>query len=128
MKRLLICLLTGTLLLAMTAGSRGAEDPSGLDPSPLTFTASADYPLPDESTAIHQGRCFWVDGVVTGSGPLRSVSAQIVDEAGETVREAARTFAPEEDVRTYRLLDPTFSADVDCISEELAFQDLSVGG
>ena len=36
MKRLLICLLTGTLLLAMAAGSRGAEDPSGLDPSPLT--------------------------------------------------------------------------------------------
>ena len=128
MKRLLICLLTGTLLLAMAAGSRGAEDPSGPDPSPLKFTASADYPLPDESTAIHQGRCFWVDGVVTGSGSLRSVSAQIVDEAGETVREAARTFAPEEDVHTYRLLDPTFSADVDCISEELAFQDLSVGG
>ena len=47
MKRLLICLLTGTLLLAMAAGSRGAEDPSGPDPSPLTFTASADYPLPD---------------------------------------------------------------------------------
>ena len=129
MKRLLFCLLTGALLLAWTAGSRGEEAPAEPDPSPspLTFTASADYPLPDETSALHQGQYFWIDGTVTGSGPLSSVTAQIVDEAGETVQEAVKTFAPAEDVRAYRLLDPTFAADVDCVSEALRFQDLPVG-
>ena len=126
MKRLLFCLLTGALLLTGTAGAWGAEGASA-PTSSLTFTASADYPLPDEATSLHQGQYFWIDGTVTGSEPLSSVTVQIVDEAGALVQEAVRTFAPGEDARAYSLLDPTFDPDIDCVSEALRFQDLPVG-
>ena len=48
-------------------------------PAPLRFTASEDLPLPDESSSIHKGRYFWIDGAVTASRPIVSVKAQIID-------------------------------------------------
>lgn len=96
-------------------------------PAPLLFTASEDLPLPDGNTEIHKGRFFWVDGAVTAPRPIVSVKAQIVDSKGKTVQEAEKTFAPAEDVREYWLLDLTFSKEIDCISENLKFQSLSVG-
>lgn len=96
-------------------------------PAPLMFTASEDLPLPDGTTSIHKGRFFWVDGAVTAPGPIVSVRAEIVDGKGKVVQEAAKTFAAAEDVHEYRLLDLTFSNDIDCISENLKFQNLSVG-
>lgn len=96
-------------------------------PAPLTFTASENLPLPDESSSIHKGRYFWIDGTVTASRPIVSVRAQILDSKGKAVQEGVKTFDPAENVRAYQLLDLTFSRDVDCVSENLKFQSLAVG-
>ena len=96
-------------------------------PAPLMFTASEDLPLPDENSSLHKGRFFWVDGAVTASRPIVSVKGQIVDSKGKVTQEAAKTFTAAENVREYRLLDLTFSKDIDCISENLKFQNLPVG-
>ena len=96
-------------------------------PAPLMFTASEDLPLPDEASSIHKGRFFWVDGTVTASRPITLVRAQIIDSKGKAVQEGVKSFDPAEDVREYRLLDLTFSKDIDCISEALQFQSLAVG-
>ncbi len=96
-------------------------------PEPLTFTASEHMPLPDEDSQLQRGLYFWLDGVVTGPGPLGSVRAQIIDDRGQTVQEGVKTFAPSEETREYRLLDLTFSKDIQCVSEALKFQDLPAG-
>ena len=132
MRRLLLGILTGAILLLLAPWSRGEAGPSTAPSGEsgsgeMTFTASEDLPLPDETSCLHVGRYFWVDGTVTASRPLGAVAAQILDEQGETVLEASKTFDPTEDVRVCRLLDPTFSKDTDCISEGLRFQDLAVG-
>ena len=96
-------------------------------PAPLLFEASENLPLPDKNSQLQRGRYFWIDGTVRAPGPLRSVTARVVDSKGKTVLEGAKTFSAQEDVRAYRLLDVTFSKDIDCVSEALRFQDLPVG-
>lgn len=96
-------------------------------PEPIVFTASEDLPLPDENSQLQRGQCFWIDGTVTALEPLNSVTARVIDSLGETVLEGVKTFGPEEAVREYKLLDMTFSRDIDCVAEALTFQDLDVG-
>ena len=96
-------------------------------PAPLMFTASEDLPLPDENSQFHKGRFYWVDGTVTAPTALLSVKAQILDSKGKVLQEGVKTFDPAEDVHEYRLLDLTFSKDIDCVSEALKFQSLPVG-
>ena len=118
---------TPTATSAPTATPEPTPEPTPT-PAPLMFTASQDLPLPDENSSVHKGRFFWIDGTVTASRPLLSVRAQIVNGQGKTVQEGTKTFDPAEDVREYRLLDVTFSKDIDCVSEALQFQSLPVGG
>ena len=96
-------------------------------PQPLLFTPSEEMPLPTMGTQVQRGQYFWIDGTVTGSQPIVLVRAEIVSSKGAVVQEGEQRYAPEDNVLSCRLLDETFSKDVDCVAEQLKFHKLSNG-
>ena len=97
------------------------------EPEPITFIESADMPLPDPNGPIMKGQPFRIDGTVQSIAPLLRVCACIKSSGGKVVIEAEQTFAESEAVTECRLLDLTFSNEIDCISENLRFEKLSAG-
>ena len=97
------------------------------EPQPLTFTASEEMPLPTLGTQVQKGQPFWIDGVVSGPEPLLLVRAEILNGKGSPVQQGEQRFSPEDRALSCRLLDETFSPDVDCIAEQLKFQQLPLG-
>ena len=98
------------------------------EPDPITFIASEDMPLPNPDGPILKGHPFTIDGTVRSVAPLTRVHAVIENRSGKVVREAEQVFAASENVTEYRLLDITFSKDIECLSEKLPFEKLSAGG
>ena len=96
-------------------------------PEPLRFLPSQDLPLPDENTPMQKGRLFWIDGYVSSESPLTAVRAVILSKDGKEVQAVEKTFSASEQVKEYRLLDDTFSKKIECLSENIKFQSLSVG-
>lgn len=98
-----------------------------LTESPLVFVESPDFPLPSIETQIQRKRPFWIDGTICAASPITEVLVQILDSHGNLRSEANKFFSVEENLLNYQLLDLTFSSDIDCIAENIRFQDLPVG-
>lgn len=122
MKRAVLFLLSALLLASLLPASAAAETGD-----PITFTESENFPMPDTKTPIPKGHPFTIDGTVRASSPLVRVEAAIKNSKGKVVQSAAQTFEAKDNVTEYRLLDPTFSGSIDCLSEKIRFDKLSAG-
>ena len=98
-----------------------------LSETAVAFIESSDFPLPSMKTQIQRKKPFWIDGTVRAASSITEVLVQIMDDHGNVRCEADKQFPVEDNVLTYQLLDLTFSSEIDCISEDLRFQDLPVG-
>lgn len=122
MKRAVLFLLSALMLLSLLPASGSAETGD-----PITFTESENFPMPGTKTPIPKGHPFTIDGTVRASSPLVRVDAVIRNSKGAVVQSAAQTFQKQDNVTEYRLLDPTFSSSIDCLSEKIRFDKLSAG-
>ena len=129
MKRLL-CLFCAVLLLTplcmprVSAAEPRADEP---DRGAITFTESENFPMPGADGPLPKGHPFSIDGVVKSRAPLLCVKATVKNSRGKTVLRAEQTFAEDENVTEYRLLDPTYSDEIECFSEKLRFERLAAG-
>ena len=129
MKRV-FCLLCAILLLTplwmprVSAAEPYADEP---DRRAITFTESENFPMPDADGPLPKGHPFSIDGVVKSRAPLLCVKATVKNGRGKTVLRAEQTFAEDENVTEYRLLDPTYSDRIECFSEKLRFERLAAG-
>ena len=96
-------------------------------PEPITFTASLDMPLPSPGTQIQKGRPFAIDGLIHSEAPLVRVWATVTEKGGGTVIDTEQVFKASQNVTEYALLDRTFSRSIDCLSENIKFQNLEPG-
>ena len=83
--------------------------------------------MPQPNGPIMKGHPFAIDGTVLSTAPLRRVYAVIKNSGGSVLHEAEKLFEDGENVTEYRLLDDTFSREVECISENLHFETLAAG-
>lgn len=102
------------------------EEPTP-EPEAIAFTASLDFPLPDETTQIQKDRPFWIDGTVDTLSPLVRVGAVVTNEKGKTPIDVSVSFDPSENVTHYEFLDRTFSREITDLSEQIHFQSLGTG-
>ena len=128
MKRVLCLILTVLTLLSvpLLSAADGDPDASG-NRKPITFTESENFPLPNADDPLPKGHPFSIDGTVKSRAPLLCVRAEIADKKGKVVQRAAQTFAESDAVTEYRLLDITYSAGIDCLSEKIRFDRLAAG-
>lgn len=123
MKRVFSLILSLLMLFPLASFLHRAE----ADDGSITFTESADFPLPTASTSIPKGHPFTIDGTVHSDAPLLSVRAVIMD-AGEKVAERAElTFSESDSVTEVQLVDPTYSDEIECLSEKIHFEILDAG-
>ena len=95
--------------------------------APLSFTASPDMPLPAMGSQVQRGNYFWIDGIISSGEPITLVRAEVISSKGSVAMASEKQFSPDEGVRSYRLLDETFSREIDCVAEELRFHKLPLG-
>ena len=127
MKRAVLFLLSALFLLSLQPAVGAADARENGTRSSAVFTASENFPLPDLSHPIPKGHPFTIDGTVRSSVPLVRVCAEIKNGKGKVVQTAVQRFRKSARVTEYRLLDPTFSSDIDCLSEKIRFDKLSAG-
>lgn len=92
----------------------------------FVFEPSLSMPLP-EKYPLHKGMKCTIDGVVKTEQPLVRLWAQTLSSTGKVLDEYEMTFDAADNVTEYRLLDETFSNDIDCFAEGLSFQKLPEG-
>lgn len=92
----------------------------------FTFEESISMPLPGKYP-LQKGMKCTIDGVVKTEQPLVRLWAQTLSSAGKVLDEFEMTFEATDNVTEYRLLDETFSNDIDCFAEKLSFQKLPEG-
>lgn len=96
-------------------------------PEPFVFTASEALPLPNPEDKLQKGRPYHLDGVVSAASPLTDVTVTVRHADGKPVGAYKKSFDAADGVTEYRLLDPTFSNDIECLSEAVPFDKLDTG-
>ena len=96
-------------------------------PEDFTFTPSEDLPLPGGSYSLQKGLPYAIDGTVTSRAPITRLYATISTSKGNTVETYEVKYDAAEGMTEVRLLDNTFSKEIQCLSEQIKFQSLSKG-
>jgi len=115
------------LFLLMLFSLLPAIHRAAADDGSITFTESEDFPLPTVKTSIPKGHPFTIGGTVRSDAPLVSLCAEIRDSDGTVVESAKQTFKESKNVTECQLVDPTYSDEIECLSEMLHFENLNVG-
>ena len=123
MKRVVSLILLLLLLFPLSHGlTRAAADGAS-----ITFTESEDFPLPTLNAPLPKGHPFTVDGIVRSAAPLVSVRAVITDDSEKVAERAELTYSESDSVTEVQLVDPTYSDEIECLAENIHFENLDAG-